>query len=243
MEDLFADDIRLRASAASRYRVFPNGARIPGGFLSEWHHVLGDKLVDEGLEWPEHLAIQTRDEYWPEFAFGTANAACVLVMHRPGLDRDANSMDDVGRPAYIPPRFPVLGGIAHAHNALFHEKYLPNNRTWNYIHKFLRPVFDALQNPWSQIMTCNLNTQPGHHGEVDQAINQQGLELLDRVVVLCQPKIILLCGGEVHKATEHWRPPSGTRLARVAHPSMWHRTAMQLPNGHQTAKIAVQALS
>ena len=153
-----------------------------------------------------------------------------------------DNVEDLDRVLFIKPRFPVLGGIPHAHNALFPVKYLKNKPTWNNIHKYLRPAFEGLWNHWSQLMTCNINTQPDHTGKVDTAGNIQGLAVLDHVVRLCQPKVILLCGGNVHEAARSWIPPQDTRIARVAHPSMWHRTSMHLPNGKETATIVRQSL-
>ena len=91
-------------------------------------------------------------------------------------------------------------------------------------------------------MTCNINARHGHHGEVDSAENLQGMSILDRIVALCQPKIVLMCGGEVHKATDRWLGPNGMNVVNVAHPSMWHRTSMSLPNGIETAKLVRQVL-
>lgn len=246
MEDLFSNDAKLREKAASEYKVFAERMRIPKKFRSDWQHLLGSRDTNDGLEWPEELAKRASNTQWPEYAFGTANAACLLVMHRPGLEKDVKKKEDLTRELFIEPRFPNLGGIPHAHIALFWERHLrhakPRGKTWRHIQEFLKPAFDGLKNPWSQLMTCNLNPQHGHTGEVDRNANLQGLSILNHVVSLCQPRLVLLCGGDVHKATSSWNPPSETKSVQVAHPNMWHRTSMNLPNGVQAAKIIRQTL-
>ena len=242
MNDLFSDNVKLREEAASKYRVFAERVRIPRKFRPDWQELLGNRDTNDGLEWPQHLVRLARKTYWPEYAFGTANAACLLVMHRPGLEKNVEKVEDLDRVLFIEPRFPVLGGIPHAHNALFPVNHLKDNPTWNNIHKYLKPAFSGLKQPWSQLMTCNISDSPGHHGEVDGTRNLQGLSILDRIIALCQPKIVLMCGGEVHKATARWLSPNGTKVVKVAHPSMWFRTSMRLPNGTETAEIVRQVL-
>ena len=242
MDDLFSDDVKLREDAAGKYKVFADRVRIPRRFRPDWQQLLGNRDLNDGMEWPAQLAKQARKTRWPQYAFGTANAACLLVMHRPGLPKDAETAEDLNRVLFIEPRFPVLGGIPHAHNALFPINHLRTSRTWNYIHKYLKPAFSGLRHPWSQLMTCNINDEHGHTGDVDATANIQGLKILDRVVSLCQPKLILLCGGEAHKAARSWNPPQDANTVEVAHPNMWHRTSMSLPNGVETAKIVRQLL-
>ena len=246
MKDLFSDDVRSREKAAAQYRVFAEKVRIPRKFRIDWQQLLGSRNTNDGLEWPEQLAKGARKTQWPEYAFGTANAACLLVMHRPGLEKGAEKVEDLNRVLFIEPIFPVLGGIPHAHNALFWEQYLryekPSDKTWRRIHEYLKPAFDGLENPWSQLMTCNINTQHSSYGEVDDASNLQGLDILDHISLLCQPKIVLLCGGDVHTATRYWEPSLDTNIENVAHPSMWHRKSMNLPNGDETADIVRHTL-
>ena len=241
MDDLFSDDVKLRGKAAGRYKVFAEKTRVPRRFRQDWRQLLGTRDVNDGMEWPEQLAKQARRTNWPEYAFGTANAACLLVMHRPGLEKGVEKVEDLDRVLFIEPRSPVLGGIPHAHNALFpvnHNK----SRTWSNIHKYLKSAFRDLREPWSQLMTCNINTGHGHTGEVDEVGNVRGLSILDRIVALCRPKIVLVCGGEVHKITNGWPSPKGTSLVNVAHPSMWHRTSMNLPNGEETSRLVRRTL-
>ena len=231
--DLFSDDIRLREEAAGRYRVFSEDIRIPEQFRRDWEQVLGGKNEDDGWEWPRGLAQLADTSRWPEYAFGTANAACLLVMHRPGLNKGEN-VESPDRVLFIEPSIPVLGGIPHAHNELYRECYgVPRDATWRYIHRYLKPAFDGLRNPFSQLMTCNLNIEHGSYGITDVAMNIGGLSILDHIVSLCQPRLILLCGGKVHKATQSWK--ADAKVLRVAHPSMWHRSSMRLPNGDKTA--------
>ena len=242
MNELFSDDVKLREQTAGHYRVFAEKIRIPKRYRSDWKFLLGSRDPSDGLRWPRKLRKQARKARWPKYAFGTANAACLLVMHRPGLEGNVEKAEDLDRVLFIKPRFPVLGGIPHAHNALFPVNHLRNNNTWNNIHKYLKPAFEDLRNPWSQLMTCNLNPEHGHTGEVDAASNVQGLKILDQLVKLCQPKLILLCGGDVHRATVHWDQPQNARVERITHPSVWQRTSPRLPNGCKTAAIVRESL-
>ena len=242
MDCLYADDVILREKAASRYRVFAEDVRIPRRFRPDWRQQLGNRDPRDGLEWPKEVREMASRALWPEYAFGTANAACLLVMHRPGLEREVESEEDLDRVLFIQPRFPVLGGIAHAHNALFPVNYLTTKPTWKNIHKYLKPAFAGLRNTWSQLMTCNINTDHGRTGEVDRAGNILGLSILDHITALCQPNLILLCGRNVHHAARSWRPPQVVRIERIAHPSVWHRTSMALPNGNETYKIVRSSL-
>lgn len=246
MEGLFSDDARIRESAASEYKVFAGKVRIPRKFRTDWQYLLGSRDINDGLEWPEELAKRASKTQWPEYAFGTANAACLLVMHRPGLEKDVKKKEDLTRELFIEPRFPNLGGIPHAHIALFWERHLrhakPRGKTWRHIQGFLKPAFDGLKNPWSQLMTCNLNPQHGHTGQVDRNANLQGLNILNHVVSLCHPRLILLCGTEVHKATLSWEPPPNTETVKVAHPQVWHSTFKNILNGYETADVVRETL-
>ena len=246
MEELFSDDLKIREEAASEYRVFAERMRIPKKFRSDWQGLLGSRNINDGLEWPEDLAKRASKTQWPEYAFGTANAACLLVMHRPGLEKDVKRREDLTRELFIKPRFPNLGGIPHAHIALFWQQYLryakPQGKTWRHIQEYLKPAFDGLKNPWSQLMTCNLNPQHGYTGEVDRNANLQGLRILNHVVSLCQPRLVLLCGQEVHKTTSSWNPPPDIEAIEIAHPQVWQRTSMNLPNGVETAEVVRETL-
>ncbi len=236
---LFSSDPKSRERTASSYRVFAQSARIPKQFREDWKELLGDRRMEEGLAWPEELARLAHRRRWPKYAFGTANASCLLVMHRPGLGESEHNVESLDRVLFIKPRVPVLGGIPHAHNAVFPGRY-NTNPTWAQIHKYLKPAFRGLRHPWSQLMTCNINPEHGHYGETDGSENLRGLPLLDHVVSLCRPKVVLLCGGDVHKATETWSVDA--EVLRVAHPSWWQRTSMNLPNGVETAAMARKIL-
>ncbi len=242
VDNLFSDDLKLRERSARKYKVFAENVHVPKEFFPDWKQLLGDRDWNDGLEWPDELVRRARKNRWPQYAFGTANAACLLVMYRPGLEPHVEKVEDLDRVLFIRPRFPVLGGIPHAHNALFPLNHLKSNDTWNNIHRYLKLAFEGLRNPWSQLMTCNIIPRPGHTGEVDTAGNAEGLKALDRIVRLCQPKLILLCGSHVHKATRSWARPQDTKIEQVAHPSVWQKPSGSYPNGEATAMIVRQSL-
>ena len=89
-------------------------------------------------------------------------------------------------------------------------------------------------------MTCNVNTDHGHYGRTDDVKNLRGLSMLDHIVSLCRPKVILLCGGDVHRATASWSVDA--EVLRVGHPSVWYRSSMSLPNGEETAAMVRETL-
>lgn len=214
MDNLFSDDPRIREAEAGKYKVFAENITLPAQHANEWQRLLGSKTVDQGDPWPHHLTEIAKPDTWPEFSFGTANAACVLVWHRPGRPGQ--------RGLYIEPNLPVLGGIPHAHNAFWYPRYHASP-SWRLLHKYLPLAFKGLKNPWSQLMTACINAEPGATGSVDTKANKDAVNngVLDRVVALCQPRIILLCGTPVHKATARWDAPSRTEVLRVSHPSTW----------------------
>ena len=173
--DLFSDDIGLREEAASRYKVFSEDIRVPNQFRRDWERLLRGKHEHDGWEWPIELAQLADTSKWPEYAFGTANAACLLVMHRPGLNKGENA-ESLDRVLFIKPRIPILGGIPHAHNELYRELYgTSRDATWRYLHRYLRPAFCGLKNPFNHLMTCNLNIEHGSYGITDSATNIVGL--------------------------------------------------------------------
>ena len=90
MDDLFSDDVKLREKTADKYRVFAEKVHIPKRFRADWKQLLGNRDPNDGLQWPQELRRQARKARWPQYAFGTANAACLLVMHRPGLEKDVD---------------------------------------------------------------------------------------------------------------------------------------------------------
>ena len=109
MNELFSSDVELREQAGGNYRVFAKRTRIPKRYRADWKLLLGSRDPSDGLRWPRKLRRQARKGQWPKYAFGTANAACLLVMHRPGLERDVDKVEDLNRVLFIKPRFPVLG--------------------------------------------------------------------------------------------------------------------------------------
>lgn len=217
MNRLYSPNPAEREAEAKKYRVFHKNVRIPRKWKKDWDELLRDRGLKEGRSWPDSLLNLMRNRKWPEYTFGTANASCLVVLHRPG--KPANENEDT----YIVPRLPVLGGISHAHNALWRDKLVEKgstDRTWGSMHKYLPDAFDTLEDRWSQIMTTNLTTIPARPGQVDAQSNLQAVNggLLDFLVELCKPRIILLCGGDVQKAARDWARPPGIRILECNHP-------------------------
>ena len=69
--------------------------------------MLDGRDLESGRDWPEQLLGLLKTRKWPEYTFGTANASCLVVLHRPG---DA-SVNKVSGDTFISPDLPVLGGI------------------------------------------------------------------------------------------------------------------------------------
>lgn len=213
MSSLFSHDVSERERAAAEYKVFSKSTSIPDKHRDEWGELLGPKGLEDGIPWPHKLAELAQPHTWPEFAFGTANAACILIWHRPGKPGEHG--------LYIEPRVPVLGGIGHAHN-VFWPRY-HSSPSWRLLHKYLPLVFKGLKSPWSQVMTACINAEPGATRKVDLKANKDTVNsgILDHIVSLCQPRVILLCGTPVHKATTSWNASSNVEILRVPHPSTW----------------------
>lgn len=217
MSRLYSDDPAVREKEAAKYRVFHKKVRIPRKWRKEWDELLGDRNVNAGSAWPDSLKRLLRTRKWPEYTFGTANASCLVVLHRPG-DPKANSVEDT----FISPNLPVLGGIPHAHNAFWYPNY-NTNPTYSSLHRYIKPTFARLDNPWSQVMTTNLTPIPAPTGRVDAEANLNAVNSgqLDFLVSLCQPRIILLCGGKVHEAVArgNWNAPLNVEVLKCDHPS------------------------
>ena len=218
-EALYSPDPAEREAEAKKYRVFHRkDVKMPPKWRNDWDELLQGRGIKEGRPWPDSLLRLMRSRKWPKFTFGTANASCLVVLHRPGPKGTNTS-------SHIKPRLPVLGGISHAHNALWckHLKNRPGggNPTWEAMHNYLPDAFGMLEDRWSQIMTTCLNPKPGKSGKVDRVRNRQAIEdgLLDFLVELCKPRIILLCGGAVQDAARIWTPPQDIRIHRCYHPS------------------------
>ena len=228
MDRLYSGNPIVREKEAAKYRVFHKNVSIPSKWREDWNELLGERDVSRGLDWPRNLVELMRSRTWPEYSFGTANASCLVVMHRPG-DTNVNRVDDT----FISPDLPVLGGIPHAHNAFWYPRY-STSRTHGALHRNLAPAFASLNNPWSQVMTTCLTTSPAPTGQVDAQSNLHAVNsgLLDFMVNLCQPRIILLCGNEVQKATSNWIRPSGIGVLECDHPSFqyWSRDGNKVRN-------------
>ena len=73
-------------------------------------------------------------------------------------------------------------------------------------------------------MTTCLTPTHGVTGQVDSQTNLRSVEggLLDFMVSLCQPRLVLLCGGAVHKAAASWKAPQNVEVLECDHPSFQH---------------------
>ena len=218
MNILYSNDPVVREAEAARYRVFHKKVNIPTKWRNDWKGILGSKDVNGGLAWPSNLLELMKSRKWPKYTFGTANASCLVVLNRPG-DPSANDVEET----FISPNLPVLGGIPHPHNALWYPKY---NRkpTWGSLHRYLNSAFSKLRHPWSQVMTTNLTTTPARTGTTDSWANLRAVNsgLLQFLVSLCQPRVVLLCGGAVQEAAINWSPPNGIEVVTCTHPSFQH---------------------
>lgn len=218
MDRLYSPNPAEREAEAKKYRAFHKNVRIPRKWRSDWDDLLQDRGLKEGRPWPASLLKLMRSRKWPEYTFGTANASCLVVLHRPG-----NTSRNKVQETYIEPALPVLGGIPHAHNAFWFDRY-NTGQTWRSLHRYLPPAFSGLENPWSQIMTTNLTTTLASTGQVDARRNLQAVNsgLLEFLVELCKPRIILLCGGDVQKATRNWTQPQDIQVLSCYHPTFQH---------------------
>ena len=85
LECLCSNDIREREQVAKRFRPFPQRrVNIPERYKHHWNTLLGESSLGAGETWPEEIAQLSRISKWPDHAFGTANAACLVIWHRPG---------------------------------------------------------------------------------------------------------------------------------------------------------------
>lgn len=222
MDKLYSDDPVVREAEAARYHIFHKKVNIPTKWRRYWKELLDGRDLESGHDWPEQLLGLLKTRKWPEYTFGTANASCLVVLHRPG---DA-SVNKVSGDTFISPDLPVLGGIPHAHNALWYPK-CSKSQTWRSLHCYLVPAFARLNHPWSQVMTTNLTTTPARTGITDSQANLRTVNsrLLDFIINLCQPRLILLCGNPVQKATANWSPPPRIEVIECKHPSrgLWDR--------------------
>ena len=215
--DLYSLDISERERAASSYQVF---AESRASTPPHWGNILRGRNPNDGLAWPKEISSLVTGDIWPKHAFGTANAACLVIWHRPG--KSASMDHQAGE--YIGPHTPVLGGIGHAHNELWHS--LHPNRSWYNIHKFLPQALEgSLLNPWSQVMLACLNPSPGETGKVDRYANIEAVSpagRLDSIVSVCRPLVILACGNPVCEAIRQWSNPTNVRVLCTSHPLKWN---------------------
>ena len=220
LDALYSDDISLREEAAGKYRVFPQKrVRLPNEYKADWQALLGERKIADGEDWPEEITKLSRMSRWPDHAFGTANASCLLIWHRPGL-AGRGGYPPAG--AYIGPKIPVLGGIPHAQN-VFWTKYHPSP-SWRNLHRYLPQAFNELVNPWNQVMIACLNPELGATGKIDRHANAVAVQeggRIDKIVEVCKPKVVVACGDAVHQSMQLWKQPKSVRLLYVSHPLKW----------------------
>ena len=107
MTDPYSASLHDRLSASREFALFGNPVRFTAGEKASWLQLRGGSL-EGGLPWTDDLKKKLKG--WPEHAFGTANAAVLLLWHRPGMG--AGGSEPGG---YLGPRYPNLGGIPHLH--------------------------------------------------------------------------------------------------------------------------------
>ena len=220
MDDLFSGDLRTRISSAQQYSVFAKGIRIPKEGEPSWSGVLSGRQIDEGHPWPTDLARACSEKFWPQHAFGTANAAILILWHRPGLG-GSNTLH------FLPPRVPNLGGVPNAHVLRYVPDIIRKDKSWDLLHKWLGSGLGAfnIQSPWASVMVACLNPIPSGAGNVDRGANRNALSPKGHINFICQtvrPLLILACGKPVREAIEKigWEAPSG-KVVKVDHPSTW----------------------
>jgi hypothetical protein len=113
-DGLWATSLTNRLLAGRRFRLFPETVSIP----RTWRRVADIDQEAARLAWPTGLVARYAD--WQEHAFGPANAAVLLLWDRPGPLPS-------GRPDWIDPSVPNLGGVPRAHVMLDRELIKPNS--------------------------------------------------------------------------------------------------------------------
>lgn len=222
--ELYDNDLRVREREAGRFTVFPDGGAPPVSAAHFWSIVLAGRSADAGEPWPDDLRAQCANEAeWRDaFAFGTANAAVVVIWNRPGVEGERAAVEP------IEPPVPTLGGVAHAH-VRCHGPRLRYDQSWRglttYLTRGLSPL--RLRDPLSMVMTVCLNPVFARTGVSDASANLRGLErggVVDRVIDVTQPILTLACGNPVGEAiaAARWQPSKG-ELRFVSHPSIWTR--------------------
>jgi len=216
MNELFSSSLSERLTASRRYQVFGSHVTYTGTEKASWLQLRGGSLGG-GEPWPDVLKDSVKR--WPEHAFGTANAAVLVLWHRPGMG--AGGSEPGG---YLGPRFPNLGGIPHLHVKEWPRRH--PDPSWNNLTKFVAAGFRAIDitDPWPHVMIACLNPDPGPTGKVDRAANLKAVERggrLDQIVETTRPIVMLACGGEVHRAVASWSPRVPVAVAPVSHPLHW----------------------
>lgn len=171
-----------------------------------------------GIPWPETLAREYVPKAWPPYAFGTANAAILVLLHRPNLGEHDGLK-------FVPPHTPNLGGVPNANVVWEVAKGTQGKRSYDLLRKWIEIACQPfkIKNPLAALMVANLNPGPGK--TKDPIANRRALSPGGRVDVICRkirPLVVLACGGPVKEAIARttWRPPAG-KLVEVDHPSTW----------------------
>ena len=219
---LYSPDLRARAKAAAEFTVFADGGTVPRRWRSDWEACDGWRDPTQGLPWPESMRVAAAARRWPRHAFGTANAAVLVLLHRPG-----GQEDEAGGVPWIEPRTPTLGGISHAHVEQYAPRYLPISRTWTALLRHLRAGLSVfrLEHPLAAVMVaCLIDSSSrdrvkGAPHEYRAALATDGR--LARICGLIEPLAVIACGGHVHTELDNagWSPPNGAPVFRVEHPS------------------------
>ncbi|MGH2757926.1 MAG: hypothetical protein ACRDKJ_00005, partial [Actinomycetota bacterium] len=81
--DLFAPTLPEREQAAATFTVFPDASEAPHAWKIEWNKLLEGRDPRTGDPWPDEIAQYCHQNGWPQHAFGTANAAVLLLWNRP----------------------------------------------------------------------------------------------------------------------------------------------------------------
>lgn len=151
LNELFAWSLSERLNASRKYEVFGLPVTFTGTEKASWLQLRGGSLTG-GEPWPDVLKDSVK--HWPEHAFGTANAAVLVLWHRPGMG--AGGSEPGG---YLGPQFPNLGGIPHLHVREWPRRH--PDPSWNNLTKFVAAGLRAIDitDPWPHVM-C-LNPEPG----------------------------------------------------------------------------------
>jgi hypothetical protein len=211
--EMFSESLMQRIRAAARYKVFSSGLRLSVDDKRYWD-ASGNRNLDDGLDWPASLRKQTDPAKWPAFAFGVANAACVVVLPTPGMGGNGQEPG-----AYIGPASPNLGGIGHMHCRLWPS--INRKNTWVNLERYVREAFNGLEDPWAAMMVMNLASTPRRTGITDSRELKTSVVNLELIVSVCRPQLIVLCGSGVKSATKNWKAPAGTKTVYLDHPSCW----------------------